>query len=596
MRKVFIVLLIVLIVGTLSFTSTIAQESEKVFIPIGGGYGDTFDGVIAAGLARSQNGALNITVLPITYATDAESISAEELTENLDAAENRRSQLEEACLAGVPEGTTCKVQLAPIFTRPDALDEANLAFFPDDLTMVYILGGDQTIAMQVVTGTPIEEALAAAYQRGVIIAGTSAGLSVQNKPMIGGYVGDFGPESGLNAGAVDMWNSADRRGLSFGLTNVLLEQHFWERSRLSRLLNALVQPDVPRVGVGVDGYTAAEIINETTLGNVFGLYNAAVLDAETFDAAAESSFENDILSIHNVLFHLIAPGDFSYDLTTRQPSLAELPDDVERSLDGLTLPEGAGALLLTSLTEPTAGDPVLTRFLELSGGAEAKVLLVAVGYATEEDAQLAAQVYGEALGVETFALIVSPGVTTEIPPGSTGYSGIMVISPDQAAIQTDLLRQVVAAWNSGKPLLLNDAAAAVAGTFYSAQAPTPESTDDDPYADIDYIQGAFFQGSTEIKEGLGLLPIMIEPRVMDDYRWGRLTALAYEHTDSVAVGLGAGAGLEISANGAAVIGANGVFTLDLRGATLALGTNNAYVVANGLLDVFAPGETLAFSG
>ena len=328
---------------TLGIGSAVAQcEGNGTLIAIGGGYADTYDGFIAAALKHIQADTLKIVVLPSAYASNADEITDEERQDNLDTAENRRQQIEEACTASVPDGVMCQVTLPPIFTRSDALDPANLEYFTDDLAAIYILGGDQTVAMDVLAGTPIEEALSKAYSCGTVIAGTSAGEAVQSKVMIGGYVSDYGPESGLKENIVDVWNTADRRGLSFGITDAVLEQHFWERGRFGRLLNVLVQPDVPPIGIAVDGYTAIEITDGKTLGNVFGLYSVAVLDAHTFDAAHSAIFRDGILSIHNVLFHLLAPGDFSYDLTTRASSIAPLPHTTTRVFDTLTAPEWRG--------------------------------------------------------------------------------------------------------------------------------------------------------------------------------------------------------------------------------------------------------------
>ena len=52
---------------------------------------------------------------------------------------------------------------------------------------MYVLGGDQTVAMQVVAGTPVEAAMAAAYARGAVFGGNSAGDAVQSRNMINGY-------------------------------------------------------------------------------------------------------------------------------------------------------------------------------------------------------------------------------------------------------------------------------------------------------------------------------------------------------------------------------------------------------------------------
>lgn len=594
-------MLFMLLIGFICMTfhfATQAAETAATLIPIGGGYSDTYEGVIAEALKHAPGDVVHIVVLPTTYSTSAEEITAEERQVNLEDAEARRAQIEEACQAGIPSGKTCKVTLVPVFTRADAMDDANAAYFSADVAAVYVLGGDQTVAMQAIFDTPLEAALATAYQNGALISGTSAGLSMQSRTMIGGYLGDFGPESGLNQGAVDVWNTADKRGLAFGVEGVILEQHFWERARLGRLLNALAQPGAARVGVGVDTYTAAHIIDGHTLSRAFGLYNAAVLDAETFDSAAKASFQNEILSIRSVLFHLLAPGDFSYDLTTRQPSWADVPGKITRTVPALNLPEGSAPLILAGdLTADLAGgQPILTHFIELSGGAGATIMVVATGYPTTDDAAAAITDFGTALKVKTVGLILQPGVTAEIPPAAQGLGGIVLLAPDQAVIQPDFLTPVANAWRSGKPMLLNYAAAAIAGTYYAAQGRTPEATDEQPFADVDYIQRAFLKDQTVIQPGWGLLPVMIEPRLFSDYRWGRLVSLAYAHPDTLALGLPDNAALEITSNGATVLGTNGVVALDMSAASLAYGINNSMVFANALLDVFAPGESVEFTG
>ncbi len=53
-----------------------------------------------------------------------------------------------------------------------------------------------------------------------------------------------------------------------------------------------------------------------------------------------------------------------------------------------------------------------------------------------------------------------------------------------------------------------------------------------------------------------------------------------------------GAALLVTANGAEAIGDNVVLALDLRRAALDYGDNRAFVVANGLLDVYAPGDEI----
>lgn len=570
-----------------------AQATSRLFIPIGGGYADTFAGVFAAARARDRDDRLTVIVLPVTYASSAGSISDEERAQNLADADERRAQLETACREQAAEDATCAVSLAPVFTRADAEDPANVTLLAEDsdLDVVFILGGDQIIAMQALAGTPLEAALAAAYERGVIIAGTSAGLAVQSRAMIGGYSSEaFGPDNALKRGAVDLWNDGDsrRRGLSFGLSDVILEQHFWERARLARLLNALAQPGAPPIGIGVDGYTAAQITNETRLDGIFGLYGVMVVDAATFGAADSAAFNDGLLSMRNVLFHTLAPGDFAYDLTTHRHSLAAPPAALNRDYTALALPDAAGPLLLAgSLLNAPANDSVLPRFTELSGGAGARVLVVLFA---SNDSPLAAAYAArlQAAGLPGAQFVYLPDDNAEL--NAAAYDGLIIAGDDASRLSAEPLADIAAAWRGGQPLLLDGAAAALAGVFYAAHPPTPFDGDD---ASIEAAtQGSLIQGSTLFRPGLGLLNITLEARVMADNRWGRLVALAYQHPDVPALALNDGAALEIAAGGARVLGSNGLVLFDLSAATLALGDNGGYVIANGLLDVFAPGETV----
>lgn len=558
----------------------LAQSNEPLLIPIGGGYTDVFEGMLSAAFERVNGDPVKIVVLPAAYSSHASSLSPEERRLNLADAGKRRDQLETACLRLAPPGKTCQVILAPVLTRADAEDPANAALFGDDIAAVFILGGDQAIAMQALRGTPLEAALAAAYARGMIVAGTSAGLAVQSRTMIAGYTADvfeapvgddFTAEkafaaAALQAGMVELWHTQRERGLSFGVTNAVLEQHFWERSRLPRLLNALAQPGVPCVGVGVDSYTGARLRGGDCLEDVFGLYTIGILDAETFGAAETATFDHDgVLSLRNVLFHTLAPGDFSYSLRLRQHSLAPTPASADRTFDSLALPEGAGPLILGGQINLDTGGTKPNLFIErlraLTGRDNPAVWVIG------PDLIRAGGDLSQSLNDEVDAILVS--------------------FDDQAAIQPEQLAFLKAFWLSGKPLLLDDAAAALAGAFYAAHPPLPAG---DKAALEAATQASLIQGRTDVRPGLGLLNILVEPRVAGDNRWGRLLSLAYAHPDRLAFGLNDGAALEITADGARVIGNNGVFRFDLRQAVFDLGTTGGLVIANGWLDVFAPGE------
>ena len=171
------------------------------------------------------------------------------------------------------------------------------------------------------------------------------------------------------------------------------------------------------------------------------------------------------------------------------------------------------------------------------------------------------------------------------------YRGIVVTGRDQSLLHAGQLAALRDHWLAGTPLLLDAAAAALAGPAFSAHEPTPEEGEAAEKA----AQRSFLEGRTVITDGLALLPITVEPDIVENNRWGRLFSLAYATPDTPAFGLGRNTALALLRDGATVVGDEVVVSLDLRHATLDWGINRAYVIANGLLDVFAPGDTVAYA-
>ena len=530
-----------------------------------------------------------ILVVPASFSYDSATLTQDDLLLNTQDAEKRRRQLEDTCREMVTD-KPCEVILIPLYVRDAALSENALGYVSEDLAGVYFLGGDQVIAMEVLANTPLEEALGAAFKRGVPMGGNSAGLAIESRTMIAGYGSDdFGPQNSLTEGAVDVWNTDEKRGLDFGVQSVVLEQHFWERSRLPRLLNALIQEGVPPVGIGVDSLTGGLLHNDTVFGEMFGLYGAAILDAATFGAADTANFDNDnkTLSVRNVLFHTMAPGDFSYNTVTREHSLAAPEVPADRTYEGLTIAKQAGTLILGgNLFGPLVeeGDhALLNHFKDVADG---EIVVVAAGYADEAAANAAAAPYQAALGLTSDVIIASDDYT--LPDD---IAGIVVIASDQSLIDADTLIPVAEIWKKGTDVLMDNAAAAVAGAFYAAEAPTPYDSEDDLLIE-EATQAAFLQGQVEIKPGIGFINAIVEPQVMYDNHWGRVVSVAYNHPDLLALAITDDTALEFTQDGVKVLGKNGVFVFDLRGAKLDVGTNEGLVIANGLLDVFAADETL----
>jgi len=586
-------LLILLLVSAFS----LSRAAPGLLIPIGGGYSDIYAGFSMAAIANAHDGQVKILVLPSAYSTNYLNITEAERQTNLRDAEERRFQIEEACKRAASPQVTCQAVLAPIFVHSDAENPTNLSLFTDDLSAIFILGGDQTVAMLSLIGTPLETRLTELNQKGVIVAGTSAGGGMQSAAMLAGYNPNFAAGNALNFGAADVWNTAEKHGLTFGLKSAILDQHFYQRGRLPRLLNAISLPGVPHLGVGVDAYTGIIAENET-LRDVFGLYTVTILDAETYHAAEAVKYmeagegKTPFLSLRNVVVTLLSSGSFSYDLKSRTAKLGETSvapaPKIERRFETIKTPQGAGALLLSGGTFESldANHPIFKEFATLTG-ANAKIALIGVGYANETSANNALEAYVKILPGQVTKIILKNGDATPIQLAAD-LSGILLTGKDPSKVEVDALQPVKDAWLKGTPLLADNAAASLMGAFYSVHGPISQDADEQELA----TQKAFRQGKTKVQPGLGLVKASFEPQLMDNNRWGRLFSLAYAHPDLLALGLSEGTTLEIIANDAIALGTNPIFVLDLRKAKLTLGKSEGFVIANGLLDVFAPGENL----
>ncbi|MBK9926733.1 MAG: cyanophycinase [Anaerolineales bacterium] len=589
MKNRFLSLLLLLCVLFFPSNFAAAQTQPGLLLPIGAGYTDTYSALGKFAVENVRGDVVHILVLATPYSTNANHIGDGERAQNLKDAEERRIQTEGACKRNLPEGSalTCKVELLPIFTQEDANDPANLAYFTDDVSMLFILGGDQATGIGAIMNTPVEERITELHEKGMIVAGTSAGAAMQSIVMIADLSAGYGVDDGLFAGAVDIWNSPDKRGLPFGIQNAVVDQHFFQRARMGRLLNAIAQPNIPNIGVGVDAYTGIASNNEV-LGDVFGLYTVAILDAETYHAADSVKYVTvspnrpPIMSFRNVVYHLLSPGDVTYDLNTRTSSLANPPATLARNFDALTIPASAGPLILSGdLIDGLENSVVLNEFKSIAGD---NIFIIATGYPSGRSADTAIKKYTDALGMQVKSVAVKDA-PVEIPEGT---SAVLVIGKNQAKVNMEALIPLKEFWLAGHPVMADNAAMPVFGSFYAPHEPTPDDAEREELA----VQKSFWQGRTTITPSLGWVNITLEPQIIADKRFGRLTSLAYNHPELLSLGINKDTAIVLDKDGARVIGDNGVFVFDLRKAKLKLGTNDGFMIANAMLDVFVPGETL----
>lgn len=119
--------------------------------------------------------------------------------------------------------------------------------------LIYISGGDQNRFMEIVGGTPAEEAIHYAYKNGSVIAGTSAGAAVMSKMMITGNELK-NPEYSATFRNIEAENIEIKTGLGM-IQGVIIDQHFVKRSRYNRLISAVIEhPEL--IGIGIDESTA----------------------------------------------------------------------------------------------------------------------------------------------------------------------------------------------------------------------------------------------------------------------------------------------------------------------------------------------------
>lgn len=190
--------------------------------------------------------------------------------------------------------------------RSEALDSGKLGLL-EGATGVFFTGGDQLRISSQLGDTPIEQRVRKIYERGGVIAGTSAGASVMSDTMLvkgssreSHRIGDLHMAPGL--------------GL---IRNVIIDQHFAERGRIGRLLGAIAQN--PRVlGIGIDENTA--IVVRGTDFRVIGDGAVYVVDGADVTHSNIAEAQSDrALSIYDVRMHVMSAGD-SFSLLHRRPT------------------------------------------------------------------------------------------------------------------------------------------------------------------------------------------------------------------------------------------------------------------------------------
>jgi cyanophycinase len=172
-------------------------------------------------------------------------------------------------------------------------------------------GGNQLKLASIVSGTAFGEAILAAHRRGVVVAGTSAGASIQSSHMVA-----FGP--GGTTPKQRMTQLAGGLGL---VPDAVIDQHFSQRNRYGRLL-MLVAQSPALLGIGIDEDTAAVITEEagpdgvSRLLRVVGRGVVTIFDGRAVVSNAHSARRTAPLLASGVVLHVLPAGSV-FDLDER---------------------------------------------------------------------------------------------------------------------------------------------------------------------------------------------------------------------------------------------------------------------------------------
>lgn len=138
---------------------------------------------------------------------------------------------------------------------------------PQDATCLFMTGGDQERLVRLLAKVGLTRQVHSMLQRGVLVAGTSAGAHVAPRIMIAGGMNE---DKTLRSGAIDL-----KRGLGLLPDYVLTDSHHGERQRENRSRAALASLPRVRTSLGIDEDTAVYITGEQC--TVFGVGSVALI-------------------------------------------------------------------------------------------------------------------------------------------------------------------------------------------------------------------------------------------------------------------------------------------------------------------------------
>lgn len=185
----------------------------------------------------------------------------------------------------------------------------------ENCSSVFFTGGDQLKITSLLGGTNLYNSLKKAYDQGTVIVGTSAGASCICSTMI---------VSGIDEDSPKKCTIKMAPGLNL-IGGVLIDQHFAQRGRIGRLLNAVAQnPGI--IGIGIDENTAVIFEGSSTF-RILGSGGVTVVDGRNITHTNVSELSPDeILAITDIKIHILPKG-YGYDVETNLTILKNNEED-----------------------------------------------------------------------------------------------------------------------------------------------------------------------------------------------------------------------------------------------------------------------------
>jgi cyanophycinase len=222
-------------------------------------------------------------------------------TASSSAARSARAWREDFATAGVSN-----VEI-PIVTARDQADDVGIANLVAGAAGIFLGGGDQVHLIATLSGTKVGEAIRAAFVRGAVVCGTSAGAAALTETtMAGGEIDEDGNE-------VEMYIGPGLGLLCFGS---LIDTHFAQRRRLQRLFVAIAgYPQL--LGLGIDEDTG--LVVHGHIGEVVGKGGVTFVDGRDtvrFDNASTVKKAGQ-LTLSHLRVGIVGTGQ-RFDLESRE--------------------------------------------------------------------------------------------------------------------------------------------------------------------------------------------------------------------------------------------------------------------------------------